>query len=461
MKNKLPGDKFPGNKLPCEVVRDLFPSYIDGLTSETTTELVNEHVAECEPCKNVLNAMREPSVQPINAEDKKEVDFLKKNRVRNRVIALGSVVAAVLVVATVLFIRTFFVGRTAYAELMAWDLDVNGSKMNIEFMVGRQHAVSAVDYEEDAGIVRVSVEYVGRSIFNNKSDFKSEYVADENIKQIWIGDRIIWSQGEKISSMTSKVYNTAHSYVGDMSANFETIVAMDMPYYLGNFKNELQTSEEPYGWKMCLEEDISLKEQENKEQLMLSYGCVLLAVIDNLGVVEYEYTVEGEKMTLSIDTLQATHAIGKDIKECGKEVALLEDLIRQTSLNLYVYDRELSAELMQEALYIELVNCTPMSISSWSLTYYLDDEVCGTQNAINADGSLVKVGETIAFTLAPEDFMGREWNGVDEVKVSISICDENGNEYEVTGIDSFQKEFWVRYKFMLQGNPEDGFIATQ
>ena len=69
------------NKLPCELIRDLFPSYIDGLTSEVTNRLVQAHIDECPDCKGILEAMREPSVEAsVEAEafnDRKEIDFLK------------------------------------------------------------------------------------------------------------------------------------------------------------------------------------------------------------------------------------------------------------------------------------------------------------------------------------------------------------------------------------------------
>ncbi len=461
MSNKLSGNKLPGNKFPCDVVRDLFPSYIDGLTSDTTNEIIKEHVEECAPCKDILVAMQAPTAPIFNMEEKKEVDFLKKNRRRNGIIAVGSMIAALFVVAIVLCIKTFFVGRYAYPELMAWDLEVNGNRMELEVMLGRQSAVSSVDYEEEAGVVKVSAEYVGRSIFNQKSDYKSEYIADEEIKQVWIGDRIIWSQGEKISGMTSKVYNTAHAYMGDMPANFETTAALDMTYYLGAFKNELKSSEKPYVWRMCLEEDISEKDRENKEQLMVSYACVLLAVIENLDKVEFEYTLDGEAQTLSMDAEQATEAIGIDIKECGREAALLEKLIRETSLNLYVYNRDLTKEEMEEALRIKLTNYTEIPIATWSITYFLDGEVCGTQTGMKADGSNVTVGEDIEFSLTPMDFADEKWDDVTTVEVKIQICDENGNEYIIDGIDSFPKEFWVSYKFLLKGNSTEGFVACQ
>ena len=45
------------NKLPCEVIKDLLPSYIDKLTSGTTSELIKEHLKSCESCRAAYNSM--------------------------------------------------------------------------------------------------------------------------------------------------------------------------------------------------------------------------------------------------------------------------------------------------------------------------------------------------------------------------------------------------------------------
>ena len=72
------------NHLPCEVVRDLLPSYVDGLTSDATNALLEQHLEDCPDCKSVLDAMREPEGRPVSEIDQKELDFLKKNKRRNR-----------------------------------------------------------------------------------------------------------------------------------------------------------------------------------------------------------------------------------------------------------------------------------------------------------------------------------------------------------------------------------------
>lgn len=45
--------------MKCEVVRDLLPSYIDGLTSSVTNEEIEKHLDECAMCRQYYNEMRE------------------------------------------------------------------------------------------------------------------------------------------------------------------------------------------------------------------------------------------------------------------------------------------------------------------------------------------------------------------------------------------------------------------
>ena len=63
------------SKIPCEMIQDLLPSYIDELTSEVTNREVESHVSECEQCKSVLDKMRASDLEPTEKEVK-EIDFL-------------------------------------------------------------------------------------------------------------------------------------------------------------------------------------------------------------------------------------------------------------------------------------------------------------------------------------------------------------------------------------------------
>lgn len=45
-------------KISCEVVEDLLPLYVDGVASEESRRLVEEHAAECENCRRLLEEMQ-------------------------------------------------------------------------------------------------------------------------------------------------------------------------------------------------------------------------------------------------------------------------------------------------------------------------------------------------------------------------------------------------------------------
>ena len=51
------------SKIPCEIIRDLLPSYIDGLTSHVTNKAIEEHMKDCSACEEALQQMRAPEIE--------------------------------------------------------------------------------------------------------------------------------------------------------------------------------------------------------------------------------------------------------------------------------------------------------------------------------------------------------------------------------------------------------------
>ena len=68
--------------MKCEVIRDLLPLYIDGVCSDESKELIEEHIKECEKCQSYLSSLKESS----NIENEyydKESEERKKNFIVN------------------------------------------------------------------------------------------------------------------------------------------------------------------------------------------------------------------------------------------------------------------------------------------------------------------------------------------------------------------------------------------
>lgn len=324
------------NKIPCEVIQDLMPSYIDGLTSPVTSRVVEGHAEGCEKCRKMLEHMRQPDGTTGGTEelsDRQEIDFLKKTRKRTRGVMLGSIAAALVIVVLALAGKAFLLGSPAGAEAVTCNLDIDGNNVSVTASaISDDQAVSSVDFKEMEGVVTISYRTVTKSPLH-KGNYQSEYTAPEEITQVCIGDRILWDHGMTISALTSAVYQTRHDYVGSMPDNGETARVLNMAWYLGSFRNELQTDQEPYGWTMILDDEIPeniLTEQENR---MRNFAYVLLGVTGNLGEVSYRYRSGEKEYTLTVTAEDASAFLGSDIKACGENVSMLETLIQKTRMN--------------------------------------------------------------------------------------------------------------------------------
>ena len=339
------------NKIPCEVIQDLMPSYIDGLTSPVTSRAVEEHVEGCDNCRRVLENMRQPDGTPESAAelpDRQEIDFLKKTRKRTRGVMIGSIAAALVIVVLALVGKAFLIGSPVGAEAAVCNLDIDENVVSVTASaISDKQAVSSVHFEETSGVVTVSFRTVAKSPLH-KGEYQAKYTASEEITQVCIGDRILWDHGMAISTLTSAVYQTRHDYVGSMPDNGETAGALNMVWHLGNFRNELQTEQEPYGWTMILADDIPeniLIEQENK---MRNFAYVLLGVTGNLGEVSYRYHSGEKECSLTVTADDASAFLGSDIKACGENVSMLETLIQKTGMNGFDYSPLSSADKFSE-----------------------------------------------------------------------------------------------------------------
>ena len=67
--------------MKCEIVKDLLPSYIDGLTSAESNSEIEEHLETCQECKKMLDQMK-TEVNVENIELNKEIikPFKKLNK---------------------------------------------------------------------------------------------------------------------------------------------------------------------------------------------------------------------------------------------------------------------------------------------------------------------------------------------------------------------------------------------
>ena len=84
------------NDLTCGIVKDLLPSYADGLTGGETNEAVERHLAGCAACKAAYDSMRAPAPVPETEKDKTEISYLKKVKQKHLISAVCVALAVLL-----------------------------------------------------------------------------------------------------------------------------------------------------------------------------------------------------------------------------------------------------------------------------------------------------------------------------------------------------------------------------
>ena len=106
--------------MKCEIIKDLLPSYIDGLTSSESNFEIEEHMKNCPQCKEIFEQMN-TEVRTENIEyNKEEIKPFKK--LNKRVFRAVVITLIVCIVA---------VGGYMYFFGFGWK--VNSEDMNIEY----------------------------------------------------------------------------------------------------------------------------------------------------------------------------------------------------------------------------------------------------------------------------------------------------------------------------------------
>ncbi|MCR5154372.1 MAG: DUF4825 domain-containing protein [Lachnospiraceae bacterium] len=453
------------NNIPCDVVKDLLPSYIDGLTSEVTNAVIKEHLSECEECRKAYERMREPE-KAFNNDDAKEVDFLKKQKKKaGKSVVLG-IAATVAVLILCVFLKTFVIGSVCNPNVLAYDIEVTGENVTFTgFLTDSAGRVNGVSFKEKDGKIDITVKEAF-ILFSGSGECKERYTASGTVSEVYLNGKLIWQDGIKLSPEIARIYAMKNEYVGNASANVNLAVALGVQEYFGQFTNELHTSEEPYGWTLVSGNVLYDKSTEEVNAVLCKYGTVLLAMVDNLGYVEFKYTLENDTVTkngsVTITTEEASNIIGGDIKASVKSVADLQRLVEK--LGLYtrgVFGNSLSS-YVNDNVVLKLKNSASDAIYSVDVSVITDGKTIFSEGTCNADGSELRKNEIITFSFTPE-FYGFTLEGTTNTELIINICGKGNNVLKTFKIDidfndanCYDGNTYTR-ELVISGNAEEGY----
>lgn len=85
-------------KYPCDMVADLLPLYHDSVCSETSKNIVEEHLTECDSCKLTMQRMKDTTYDTRLREDRKNIVGHHAKIVKRRSLVVGLGMSAVLTI---------------------------------------------------------------------------------------------------------------------------------------------------------------------------------------------------------------------------------------------------------------------------------------------------------------------------------------------------------------------------
>ena len=195
-------------KNECDIVEDLLFSYNDGVLSNTSKELVEQHLKSCEKCQSILEEIRQDN---NNNKQIKEIDFFKrikkKINKKNLIILIVCIFLVIVILFNILVYNNYNEVASTMEVYLKDDIteeqteDIknkiieNGYNIELEY-VPKEKAVEKVrnNFEENENLM---------SNYNNQSDFMS---ASFEIKT----DSKIETMVENIQDMPGISHITTH-----------------------------------------------------------------------------------------------------------------------------------------------------------------------------------------------------------------------------------------------------------
>lgn len=320
-------------KIPCEIIRDLMPLYMEGLTSQATVQEMKRHMEECEECGEIYQRMQlniNAQAAEKKLEAKREIDYLKKIKKSTRWKITAGATAVIVLFFLAVFLKLYIIGSPDRAYMVLYTnvyedhLEISGMSYSSAATVARYKLEKKPD-----GSTELVLYTCLPSLFHRSGSFQAQIDLNEIGSGLSAGGLTINPDGSVIGKMANDLYAARNPYVGDVPADGRLVQALGMTGTLGHATTELQTSSEPYGWIFHFTD--SVKNSVRFEEQMKNYACVLLAMTDNLSQVGWTYTVELEagaaERASGITKEECDAYVGSPVKDFAQSPEKVQELL--------------------------------------------------------------------------------------------------------------------------------------
>lgn len=142
-----------GKTMKCDVIRDLIPSYIDGLCSDDSNEIIKEHLSVCEECKEYYMQMIKEISADIQSESDELNPFIKIKRNTAKKIFFAMIITACVISVIWEQYTSFYTnGESMYSEEIDVRLDEKYGIATLEFVPKEDDVIVDIGYGREVDI---------------------------------------------------------------------------------------------------------------------------------------------------------------------------------------------------------------------------------------------------------------------------------------------------------------------
>ena len=168
--------------MKCEMIRDLLPLYIDGLTSKESNQEIEKHLKNCEECQKYYQEMTGgiANFSVITNEEIEDVNLIKKIKKKNRRKVLGAFIGAFILSGILMGIGFYLTHGVAMYDDVVLNYGVQGDTAYLS-MQGKPGYELNFSGSSDGNKSSLKVMYA-RNIWKNDSEVRGEGEIDTNGK---------------------------------------------------------------------------------------------------------------------------------------------------------------------------------------------------------------------------------------------------------------------------------------
>lgn len=179
----------------CDIIKDLLPSYIDKTSSDSTNELIIEHLQKCQNCSTIItNLNKDIDIKPLFSQDE-QIDYLKGYRNdRTKAVIKTILISAIIILLLLLVLQYICIHMEFFVDVNTVPIVYVGQKKNNENILqlvfeswDKKSDLSFKHEEKEDNVIYIKV--VKKYNFNNS--FRTFFYVDinENTKQVYLEDK--------------------------------------------------------------------------------------------------------------------------------------------------------------------------------------------------------------------------------------------------------------------------------